>query len=135
MLAGQTLEDENNKQVALFPLRGFSISQAWYENYSHDQSRYYATDFRALDANGNREYRAPCYAPVDIELLWYNSTECCALWQSVNPVHFADNTLDYLGIIVYHDNDIANGTYSTIGTVKRQGEIFNRTRNRWTCRW
>lgn len=72
-------------------------------------------------------HRAPCYAPVDIKLLWYDTHECCALWQSVEQVHFADNTLDYLGIIVYHDNDISNGTYSSIGTVKRQGEIFNHT--------
>ena len=50
-----------------------------------------------------------------------------ALWQSVNPVHFADDTLDYLGIIVYHDNDITNGTYSNVGDIKRQGEIFNHT--------
>lgn len=31
------------------------------------------------------------------------------------------------GLIVYHDNDIQNGTYSAVGTIKRQGEIFNRT--------
>ncbi|MBO7611745.1 MAG: hypothetical protein J6T23_05995 [Elusimicrobia bacterium] len=49
------------------------------------------------------------------------------MWQSVNPVHFADGSIDYLGIIAYHDNDIQNGTYSTVGTIKRQGEIFNRT--------
>lgn len=59
--------------------------------------------------------------------MWTNSVECCALWQSVNPVLFADGTIDYLGIIVYHDNDIANGTYSPIGTVIQQGQIFNRT--------
>ena len=45
----------------------------------------------------------------------------------MDPVHFADDTLDYLGIIVYHDNDIENGTYSNVGDIKRQGEIFNRT--------
>lgn len=49
------------------------------------------------------------------------------MWQSVNPVHFADGSIDYLGLIVYHDNDIQNGTYSTIGTIKRQGEVFNKT--------
>lgn len=42
-------------------------------------------------------------------------------------MHFADDTLDYLGIIVYHDNDIVNGTYSNVGDIKRQGEIFNRS--------
>ena len=46
-------------------------------------------------------------------------------WQC--PVHFADGSIDYLGIIVYHDNDIQNGTYSSIGTIKSQGEIFNRS--------
>lgn len=72
--------------------------------------------------------RAPCYAPVDIRLLWVDTTECCALWESTEPnVHFADGSIDYLGIIVYHDNDIENGTYSNIGTIKRQGEIFNHT--------
>ncbi len=50
-----------------------------------------------------------------------------ALWQSLEPVHFANDSIDYLGIIVYHDNDIENGTYSSVGTIKRQGEIFNRT--------
>ena len=43
------------------------------------------------------------------------------------PVHFADGSRDYLGIIVYHDNDIENGNYSTIGDQKSQGEIFNHT--------
>ena len=127
MLPNQQLNDPNGNQVALFPLVGFSISQGWYENFSHDSSRYYATDFVALDSNGNRELRAPCYAPVDIQLLWKDPVECCALWQSVNQVHFADDTLDYLGIIVYHDNDIANGTYSNVGDIKRQGEVFNHT--------
>lgn len=114
-------------KLLCFLLNGFSISQGWYENFSHDSSKYYATDFLGLNSQGERVLRAPCYAPVDIKLLWTNTTECCALWQSVNKVHFADNTIDYLGLIVYHDNDIQNGTYSEIGTIKMQGEIFNRT--------
>lgn len=104
------------------------ISQAWWETFSHDPSRYYATDFVPYNSTGTtRLFRAPCYAPVDIQLLWVDTTECCALWQSVNQVHFADGSIDYLGIIVYHDNDISNGTYSSIGTVIQQGQIFNRS--------
>ena len=45
----------------------------------------------------------------------------------MNQVHFADGSIDYLGIIVYHDNDITNNTYSNIGDIKRQGEVFNHT--------
>ena len=107
---------------------GFIISQGWYENVSHEGgTRYYATDFLPLDSQGTRVFRGPCYAPVDIQLLWKDTVECCALWQSVNQVHFADGSIDYLGIIVYHDNDIQNGTYSNVGDIKRQGEIFNRS--------
>ena len=79
------------------------------------------------DLNGNRLFRAPCYAPVDIKLLWKDPVECCALWQSTQQVHFADGSIDYLGIIVYHDNDIQNGTYSNVGDIVTQGQIFNRS--------
>lgn len=127
MLPNETLYDNQNNQVCLFPLEGFKITQPWWGTFSHDQSQYYATDFAGYNDQGQRVLRAPCYAPVDIELLWKDTTECCALWQSVNQVHFADGSIDYLGIIVYHDNDIANGTYSAVGTIIPQGQIFNRT--------
>ena len=95
--------------------------------YSHEGgTTYYANDIIPY-YNGARQYRAPCYAPVDIKLLWKETRNCVALWQSLEPVHFADGSLDYLGLIVYHDNDIQNGTYSAVGTIKRQGEIFNRS--------
>lgn len=128
MKPNETMVDDTLVQVALFPLEGFSISQPWWGTFSHEGgATYYATDFLCLDENGNRVLRALCYAPVDIELLWLNQTNCVALWQSLVPVRFADGSLDYLGIIVYHDNDIENGTYYQIGTIKRQGEIFNRS--------
>lgn len=128
MLPNQQLNDPNGNQVCLFPLEAFSISQPWWGTYSHESgSRYYANDLVPYDTNGTRLFRAPCYAPVDLKLLWKEVPNCVALWQSVEKVHFADDTLDYLGIIVYHDNDIQNGTYSAVGTIKRQGEIFNRS--------
>lgn len=49
-----------------------------------------------------------------------------AIWESLLPVHMVGDRIDYLTIIVYHDNDIANGITQT-GTIKRQGEQFNRT--------
>lgn len=126
MRAHQTLYDDNGYQVALFPLEELYISQGDTGTYSHDFSRYYATDCVGYQ-NGSRVYRCPCYAPVDIELIWKDSTECCAMWKSVNKVHLSDGSLSYIGIIIYHDNDIQNNTYYSIGTIKTQGEEFCKT--------
>lgn len=126
MRANQKLYDNNGKQVALFPLSGFHISQRDDETISHNPSVYYATDYLGWNSNG-RVYRAPCYAPVDIKLIWKNATECCAVWESLEKVHLANGMIDYLTILVYHDNDIQDGTYYSVGTIKRMGEIFNRT--------
>lgn len=125
MRAGQTLYDGNNKQVALFPLEGFSISQMDTETFSHDPSRYWATDYLGLNSNGGRVYRDPCYAPVDIKCVWVERTNCLAIWESLDTVHMV-NGINYLTMIVYHDNDIQNGI-TQIGTIKRQGEMFNKT--------
>lgn len=124
MRANQTLYDNNNRQVALFPLSGFHISQRDDETFSHNPSRYWATDY--LGWGTSRIYRAPCYAPVDIKCVWLNRTECMAIWESLNPVHMVGDRIDYLTLIVYHDNDIQNGI-TQIGTTKSQGEIFNKT--------
>lgn len=126
MRANEKLYDSNGKQVALFPLEGFHISQRDDETYSHNPSVYYATDYLGWNSSG-RVYRALCYAPVDIKLIWKNASECCAVWESLEKVHIANGMIDYLTILVYHDNDIQNGTYPSVGTIKRMGEIFNRT--------
>ena len=125
MRAGQTLYDNNGKQVALFILSGFHISQRDDETYSHNPSVYWATDYLGWNANG-RVYRDPCYAPVDIKCLWLDRTECVAVWESLDKVHLANGMIDYLTITVYHDNDVANGTIQ-VGTIKRQGQEFNKT--------
>ena len=126
MRAGQKLYDNNNRQVALFPLVSFVISQSDTDTFSHRPSVYWATDYLGYTEGGTRQLRAPCYAPVDIKCIWLNRTECVAVWESLNKVHLANGMIDYLTITVYHDNNIQNGTLQ-VGTVKRQGEIFNRT--------
>lgn len=126
MRALETLYDDQGYQVSLFPLQELYISQGDTGTVSHDFSRYYATDCVGY-INGSRVLRCPCYAPCDIQLIWKDSTECCAMWKSVNRVHLADGSISYIGIIVYHDNDIQNNTYYSIGTIKRQGEEFNKT--------
>ena len=125
MRAGQTMYDNNGKQVALFILSGFHISQRDDETYSHDPSRYWATDYLGWNANG-RVYRCPCYAPVDIKCVWVNRTECMAIWESLEEVHLVNDRIAYLTLIVYHDQDITNGLIN-IGQIKRQGQEFNKT--------
>ena len=120
MRALETLYDNNNRQVALFPLPGFHISQRDDETYSHDPTRYWATDYLGWGA------RCPCYAPVDIKCVWLNRTECMVIWESLQEVHMVGDRISYLTIICYHDNDIEDGI-TQIGTIKRQGEIFNKS--------
>lgn len=126
MRANEKMYDNNGKQVALFPLESFVISQADTETYSHNPSVYWATDYLGYNLAGNRVYRAPCYAPVDLKLLWFDPSYPVAVWESLQPVHLANNMIDYLTVLVYHDNDVANGVYS-VGDIKRQGEVFNKT--------
>lgn len=129
MRAGETKRDRNGKQVALFPLEGFHISQTDYGTASHGGGLvYWATDYLGWNSSG-RVYRDPCYAPVDIKLIWKNATEAVAVWESIEQVHFASGRIDYLTITCYHDDDIANGTYYSVGTIKRQGEEFFKTGN------
>ena len=127
MRAGQTLRDGNGKQVALFPLEGFHISQTDYDTYSHGGGAvYWATDYLGWNSNG-RVYRDPCYAPVDIKLIFKDSQEAIAVWESLEQVHLANGMIDYLTITCYHDNDVADNNYYSIGTIKRQGQQFFKT--------
>lgn len=124
MIRGETLRDREGKQVALFPLPYIYVSQADDETFSH-QSWYYATDYLGWDATG-RVYRCDCFAPVDIKCIFIDRNECLAVWESLEKVHLANDIIDYLGIIVYHDNDVEDGI-TQVGTIKRQGEVFNKT--------
>lgn len=127
MLAGQTMRDRNGKQVALFPMEGFHISQTDYGTYSHGGGLvYWATDYLGWGSSG-RIYRCPCYAPVDIKLIFKNQAECMCVWESLERVHLANGMIDYLTITCYHDNDIEDNNYYAIGTIKRQGELFFKT--------
>lgn len=129
MQAGQKQRDNNGREVALFPLTGFSISQTDTGTASHGGGAvYWATDYFALDSNGNRIYRATCYAPVTIECVFINRQECMAVWESTAPVHLANGDIDYLTITCYHDNDIENGTYPfMVGSQVSQGNYFFKT--------
>lgn len=125
----QRMRDNNGYQVALFPLPGFSISQTDYGTFSHHGGEeYWATDYLAIGSNGQRLYRQPCFAPVDIKCVFINQAEAMAVWESTERVHLANGMIDYLTITCYHDNDIENGTYPyRVGQVINQGYVFFKT--------
>ena len=121
MIAGQTLRARDGYEVALFPLPYLYISQGELmpSNYSHYNT--YNMDFLGWDANG-RVYQAPLYAPFTMKVvaLWdYNGSHTVS-FESVDKVHFADGSLDYMTIEFTHAQ---NPPYHTIGDVVSQGQL------------
>lgn len=120
MIAGQKMRDNENRQVCLFPLEYMNISQGEGGSYSHSGS--YAIDFLGWNANG-RVYNCPTYAPVDIKCV-YASSISYRIFESLQPVHFADDTIDYLTIWFNHGDHNAD---IHVGDIFRQGEQCNET--------
>ena len=120
MRAGQTLRDNHGYQVVLFPLEYMNISQGEGGSYSHSGT--YAIDFLGWDSNG-RVNNCPCYAPVDLKCV-YASSISYRIFESLEKVHFADGTIDYLTIWFNHGDHNAS---IHVGDIFRQGEKCNET--------
>ena len=122
MIAGQRLVASDGYEVALFPMPYMYISQGELmptTNWSHYNT--YNMDFMGYGSNG-RLYQAPLYAPFTMKIvaLWDYSGSHTVTWESVNKVHFADGTLDYMTIEFTHAN---NPPYHTIGDTVTQGSL------------
>lgn len=135
MIRGQKLNDDNGFQVALFPLESFIITQRDDETYSHNPLKYWATDYQAFNytsgsetqiGTGNVLNYQPYYAPVDMTCVGMDKVNASICWRSINKVHLANNTIDYLIILFYHDNNVPNGMYS-VGQNIMQGEVIGHT--------
>lgn len=120
MLAHQTMVDNDGYQVCLFPMEYMNISQGEGGSYSHSGS--YAIDFLGWGANG-RVLNCPCYAPVDIKCVYANSNSY-RIFESLEKVHFADGTVDYLTIWFNHGD---HNSSIHLGDIFRQGEQCNET--------
>ena len=122
MRAGQTLRGSDGYQVALFPLPYMYISQGEMmpSNYTHYNT--YNMDFLGWDKSG-RVYQAPLYAPCDLQVvsLWDYNGSHTVTFESVNKVHLADGSLDYLSIGFTHAN---NPPYHAIGDIVRMGDLI-----------
>lgn len=125
MIKGEKLTNSKGQQVALFPLSYIRVSQADYGTYSHNYDTYYATDFLGWNADG-RVLLCEYYAPVDMTCIYIDKSESCIVWQSNEEVEFADGSIDYLGCIFYHDNNVADGDYS-VGDTVSQGDVIGHT--------
>ena len=123
MLAGQKLVATDGYEVCLFPLEYLNISQDEYGGTSHQGTL--NMDFLGWGPSG-RVYGCNYYAPCTCKLV--NSTLDPAanmrVWESVNPVHLPDGTLDYICFQFGHDN---SPPYSTVGTVVQQGDLIGHT--------
>lgn len=125
MRAGEKLVAPDGYEVALFPMPYMYISQGELmpSNYSHYNT--YNMDFLGWDANG-RVLQAPVYAPFTMQIvsLWDYNGSHTVTWESVDKVHFADGSLDYMTIEFTHDN---NPPYHTIGVTVQQGDLCYHT--------
>ena len=135
MIYKQKLNDDNGYQVALFPLDSYIITQRDDESISHDPTKYLATDYQAFHYTSGddktlgtgyvlnfKEY----YAPVDMVCVGMDKKNASICWRSKEKVHLANNTIDYLIMLFYHDNRIPAGDYK-VGDEVSQGDVIGRT--------
>lgn len=116
----QRLIAADGYEVMLFPLEYLNISQDEYGPYSHQDIL--AMDFLGWNSLG-RVYNCPYYAPCSCNCI--ASTDASAnnrIWQSVNKVHLADGSLDYVTWVVAHDNNPP-----AIGSSCVQGQLMGHT--------
>lgn len=121
MVAGQRMIANDGYEVALFPFEYLYMSQDEGGDFSHSGT--YNIDFLGWGANG-RILNCPFYAPCTLE--------CVAIWdpasnnrvyQSVNQVHLADGSIDYLTITFAHDNNPIHN----VGDIITQGQLLGHT--------
>ena len=124
MQAGQRLVAQDGYEVALFEMPYLYMSQDEGGDYSHYGT--YNIDFIGWNANG-RVYNAPMYAPCSMRLLYFWTAYVngnMQVWESLNPVHLPNGALDYLTLMVAHDN---NPPITTTGSTVSQGDLFYHT--------
>ena len=119
MIANETMLAADGHEVCLFPLEYLYMTQDEGGDYSHVGT--YNIDF--VGYNGSVVItRAPLYAPVSMKLISIGGAH--EIWESLNPVHLPNGNLDYLSLLVAHDNA---PPYTIIGDTVAQGQLFYRT--------
>lgn len=124
MKANQRLVARDGYEVCLFPMQYLYMTQDEGGNYSHFGT--YNIDLAGWGANGVI-YRCPVYAPCTMKVIstsmsYYGGNS--VIFESVNKVHLADGSLDYVTILFMHDN---NPPIRNIGQRVNQGQLCYRT--------
>lgn len=122
MRAGQTLVASDGYEVALFPLEYMNISQGEMMPSGWSHYNVYNIDFLGWGPSG-RVHTCPIYAPCTMKVVaFWNTYEGghTVIFESVNKVHLADGSIDYLTIYFAHAQ---TPPVTTIGAVVQQGQL------------
>ena len=121
MIAYQQLLDDDGYEVMLFPLEYIYMSQGELTPSGYSHHKTLSMDFMGWGANG-RIYKCPYYAPCTCKCVQVGSGS--VVWESVNKVHLANNTLDYVTFHFAHDDDTSS---HYVGQVIGQGGLIGHT--------
>ena len=119
MRANERLVANDGYEVLLFPLEYLYMSQDEGGSYSHLYT--YSIDLLGWGANG-RKLKCPYYAPCTCKCVQRGTGS--VVWESVNKVHFADGTLDYVTFHFAHDDNTSN---HYVGQLIQQGNLIGHT--------
>lgn len=117
----QRLYDSDGYEIMLFPLEYMNASQEEGGGYSHAGTL--QMDFLGWGSFG-RILNCPYYAPCTCRCVAISDQSTNnRIYQSVNQVHLADNTLGIVTFEVAHDNNPPHN----VGDVVTQGTLLGRT--------
>lgn len=109
-----TVSKAANYEYAWFPVSVMNITQIAYESYSHGNSNH-------IDCIGSTY----AFAPFTGKIVNVDASYGVALFQSINPVYYADGTLDYMTVQFMHgSNSDTLKSYYDKGTIISQGTNF-----------
>lgn len=116
MIANETLVATDGYEVCLFPMDVLHMTQDEGGDFSHSGT--YNIDFVGTTT------RYPLYAPCKLRIRRIVADSNGLILDSVNKVHLPNGNLDYITLLVAHDN---NPPSMQIGHEFNQGELFYRT--------
>lgn len=120
----QRLVAADGYEVALFPMPQLYMTQDEGGDYSHQGT--YNIDFLGYTVSGQQN-NAPLYAPCTMKVVATRMNYAggnTVVFESVDRVHLADGSLDYLTIFFSHD---PSPPVAIIGTTVTQGQICYHT--------